>query len=378
MSAKKKVRRVSKTSRAARKREAPRGGTGGRGARGARKRGRTRPSRGGAKPRSGTGAGGDRAALSPQLARRLLGLEEAIRQRIIGKDEAVARVARVIRVRMTELDFRPGRPKGSFLLVGPTGVGKNELAYALAEALYGGDVPVVSIDLAELAEEGDLAKLAATPVPGSENRYSEGLLTSPVRVNPQAVVLLRGLERAHASFHPLLQQILERGRLEDMLGEVDFSRTVLFVTSRPRRDDASPAEIGFSRTPLPAAEALHKRLERSLPSELLDAFNEIIELPPLTAGDVRRIARYKVEAVLGRLESRSRSVQVADEVYEAFLPEDELRQHGVSVLQRTLEDRLFNPLAVYLLSHRGRRPIRVEMEAGDLRIREGPAARPGT
>jgi ATP-dependent Clp protease ATP-binding subunit ClpC len=293
-----------------------------------------------------------------------------MQRRVIGKDEAVLRIARVVRVRMADLDFRPGRPRGSFLLVGPSGVGKNELAYALAEALYGNEEAVVSIDLAEIAEEGDLAKLGVTLVPGGVDQAMEGLLTSPVRQNPEAVVLLRGVERAHATFQPILQQILERGRLDDMAGSVDFSRTVLFVTTRPRREDAPAAEIGFSRGGGPAAEVLHKRLERSIATDLLDAFNEIIEVPPLTPGDVRRIARYKVEAILGRLRRRRRRVEVSEEVYEAFLPEEEIQREGVAILHRSLEDRLFNPLAVYLLSHAAAGRVHVEMDKGVLRIRE--------
>jgi ATP-dependent Clp protease ATP-binding subunit ClpA len=308
--------------------------------------------------------------ISAEAAGRLLRLEETMQRRVIGKDEAVQRIARVVRVRMAELDFRPGRPRGSFLLVGPSGVGKNELAYALAEALHGVEDSVVSIDLAEIAEEADLAKLGVTLVPGAENQAMEGLLTSPVRQNPEAVVLLRGLERAHAAFQPVLQQVLERGRLDDLAGSVDFSRTVIFVTTHPRREDSPAAEIGFTRGSGPAAELLHKRLERSIASDLLDAFNEIIEVPPLTPDDVRRIARYKVEAVLGRLRLRRRRIEVADEVYEAFLPEEEILRDGVAILHRSLENRLFNPLAVYLLSHTGAGRILVEIDKGALRIRE--------
>jgi ATP-dependent Clp protease ATP-binding subunit ClpC len=313
---------------------------------------------------------GNSPRLSAEKAHRLLKLEETMQRRVIGKDEAVLRIARVVRVRMAELDFRPGRPRGSFLLVGPSGVGKNELAYALAEALYGNEEGVVSIDLAEIAEEGDLAKLGVTLVSGGVDQAMEGLLTSPVRQNPEAVVLLRGVERAHATFQPILQQILERGRLDDMAGSVDFSRTVLFVTTRPRREDAPAAEIGFSRGGGPAAEVLHKRLERSIATDLLDAFNEIIEVPPLTPGDVRRIARYKVEAILSRLRRRRRRVEVSEEVYEAFLPEEEIQREGVAILHRSLEDRLFNPLAVYLLSHAAAGRVHVEMDKGVLRIRE--------
>jgi ATP-dependent Clp protease ATP-binding subunit ClpC len=293
-----------------------------------------------------------------------------MQRRVVGKDEAVQRIARVVRIRMASLDFRPDRPRGSFLLVGPSGVGKNELAFALAEALYGSEEGVISIDLAEIAEEGDLAKLGVTLVPGATNQAMEGLLTSPVRRNPEAVILLRGVERAHEAFQPILQQVMERGRLDDMAGSVDFSRTVLFVTTRPRREDAPAAEIGFTRGGSPAAELLRKRLERGIAADLLDTFNEIIEVPPLMPDDVRRIARYKVEAILDRLRRRRRRIEVSDEVYAACLPEEEIRREGVAILHRSLEDRLFNPLAVYLLSHAAAGRILVEMDKGALRIRE--------
>jgi len=303
------------------------------------------------------------------MAEVLLNLEETLGRRIVGKDEAITRIARVVRIRLTSLDFRPDRPKGSFLLLGPTGVGKNELAYALAEALYGSEERVVSLDLGELSSEEDLVKLGVSLIPGTTNQAMEGTLTSPIRRDPEAVILLRGLERAHRSFFPLLQQILERGRMDDIMGPVSFSRTIVFVTTRPRRDEATPGEIGFSRTTVPAAELLRRRLERSFPCELLDSFNEIIELPPLTTEAVRQIARYKVEAVLKRLHRTRRNVRIEDSVFAAFIPDGEAQGQGVALLHQTLEDRLFNPLARYLLAHRQNRSIVVEMSDGVLQIR---------
>jgi len=311
-----------------------------------------------------------RAPLSDRQARMLLNLEQTMSRRIMGKDDAVARVARVVRVRMAQLDFRPDRPNGSFLLVGPTGVGKNELAYTLAESLYGSEEGVVSIDLAELAEESDLARLGVLPVPGSSDQAMEGILTSPVRAHPRAVVLLRGLERAHPSFQTVLQQILEQGRLDDLLGPVFFNQAIIFVTTRPKRDESTAVEIGFSRTSLAPMDATRKRLERSFSPDLLDSFNEIIELPPLTPEDVRRIARYKVEAVLRRLQSRHRAIEVAENVFENVIPEEQARLEGAAMLNRTLEDRLFNPLARFLLEHRRTRSVQVDMDGGNLRIRQ--------
>jgi len=310
--------------------------------------------------------------VTPQRARVLLALEEAMGRRIVGKDDAIERISRVIRVRMAQLDFRPQRPNGSFLLVGPTGVGKNELAYATSEALFGTEQRVVSVDLGEIAEEANIIRLGVCPVPGTNNQYIEGLLTSPVRRDPEAVILLRGLERAHASFYPILQQILEHGRMDDAMGPISFSQAIIFVTTRPRREDLPAGEIGFGRATQAPHEAVRRHLEKTFSSELLEEFNEIIELPALTSDAVRRIARYKVEAVLQRLHQRHQQIVVAENVFESMIPEEQVQADGAASLHRTLEDRLFNPLARYLLAHRGRRAIQVEMIDGRLQIQERP------
>ena len=195
--------------------------------------------------------------LSKRRARTLLELESALSERIVGKDDAIEKIARVVRVRMTQLDFRPERPNGSFLLVGPSGVGKNEFAYALSEVLFGSEDRVVSVDLGEFDDEDDLAKLGPSPVPGVEGHFFEGVLTSPVRKDPNAILLLRGIERAHPAFQRLLAQILDTGSVEDMLGAVDFRQTIIFVTHHVSREETTPGEIGFSR-PSKSAEALRR------------------------------------------------------------------------------------------------------------------------
>lgn len=307
---------------------------------------------------------------SARLAEILLNLEESLSSRIVGKDEAVSRIAGIIRVRMARLDFRPGRPNGSFLLVGPTGVGKNEIAYALCEALHGTDDRVVSIDLGELADEEDLAKLGVSLIPGSDTHVLEGMLTSPVRRDPQSVVLLRGLERAHSSLQPVLQQILEQGRMDDIMGPVSFSETIVFVTFRPRRDDSAAGEIGFGRATLSPEDALRMRLEATYAPDFLNSFNAILEFPPLTAEDVRRIARYKVERVLQHLHLHRRDIVIEEEVFENLILDEQARRTGASFLNRTLEAGLFNPLARYLLSHRKTRRIHIGVRDGVLRISE--------
>lgn len=305
---------------------------------------------------------------SARLAATLLNLEESLSKRIMGKQDAVTQIADIIRVRMARLDLRPSRPYGTFLLVGPTGVGKNELAYALCEALYGTEQRVVSIDLGELDDEEDLAKLGVSLIPGSDTHVLEGLLTSPVRRDPQAVVLLRGLERAHDSLQPVLQQILEHGRLDDIMGPVSFSETIVFVTLRPRREDSAAGEIGFGRASLSPEDALRMRLETNYAPDFLNAFNTILDFPPLTTVDVRRIARFKVERVLERQHLQRREIVIEDGVFEDLILDEQARKTGASSLNRILEAGLFNPLARYLLSHRDSRRIRVGIRNGALEI----------
>ncbi|MEZ4655264.1 MAG: AAA family ATPase [Candidatus Eisenbacteria bacterium] len=198
----------------------------------------------------------------------------------MGKSEAIEKIARVIRVRQSHLKFRAERPDGSFLLLGPPGVGKNEIAYSLADILYGTEAAVVSVDLGEIDDEEDMAKLGVTAIPGMESHLMEGMLTSPVRENPESIILLRGLERAHPAFQRLLLQILDRGRIEDMLGTVDFRQSIIFVTMHLTREDLAPGEIGFGRPSRSAEEQQRVQLERYVSPDLLDAFNEVIELPP--------------------------------------------------------------------------------------------------
>ena len=287
----------------------------------------------------------------------------------MGKSEAIEKIARVIRIRQSQLKFRAERPDGSFLLLGPPGVGKNEIAHSLAQVLYGDDTAVVSVDLGEIDDEEDLAKLAVTTIPGAEGHYMEGLLTSPIRENPEAVVLLRGLERAHPAFQRLLLQILDRGRIEDMLGVVDFSKSVIFVTMHLTREDLAPGEIGFGRPSRSVEQQRRVQLERYVSADLLDAFNEVIELPPLTAPEVREIARYKVHQVLARMQRRRKEIRIADAVYDELIPENSCVGGSAKFLNRTLEERLFNPLSRYLLSHRGSQDIDVRVQRGQIVIR---------
>jgi len=299
----------------------------------------------------------------------LLHLEELLHQRIHGKDEAIERIAQAIRVRLTHLDFRPERPRGSFLLVGPTGAGKNELAYALAELLYHDETLVIPIDLAAMGSEEDVSRLVDTVVQGPPPVLYEGIMTAPVRRRPNSILLFRGIEHAHPAAARLVQQLIGQGWVDDARGRVLFDKTIVFATSRIPEDDSGPAaEIGFTRAAKTSAERIREKLTRRLGEEFLEEFQEMLVVPPLSPDDVRRIARYKVEVVLQRLQKKKRGVQVSDTVYQTFIPDEEVRRDGAGMVNRTLEAKLLNPLARYLLAHPKERAIRIDVKDGFLVI----------
>lgn len=303
----------------------------------------------------------------------LLHLEELLSHRIVGKQEAIRRVANAIRIRRANLDFHPSRPDGAFLLAGPSGVGKTEFACAVAEVLLGSDRGVVLLDMADYAEEDDVEDLLVTLHPEAEGVLIQGMLTTPVRVNPRSVILLRGLERAHPLVQRLLLHILDRGALTDAQGEVSFKETVIFATSRLVPHDKDTVEpIGFKRSARTPAERTRLFLEDQFSLELVAAFNELLIFDQLTPLEVKLIARYKVETVLDRLRRQKRGIEISEKVYDMFIEDDQVQRTGARDLNRTLEEKIFTPLSKYLLSHADARRIRVEVRHGHLVIRETP------
>lgn len=304
--------------------------------------------------------------LGPEI---LLHLEDLMHERILGKDDAVSRIAQALRVRLTQLDFRPERPNGAFLLVGPAGVGKNEFAYAIANILFADERFVIPIDMRTLTSEEEVSRLTDTIITGPQPILLEGMLTTPVRRRPFSIVLLKGIEHAHPASHRLVQQIIGQGWIEDARGRVSFENTIIIATSRVPDDEAVPSsQIGFNQVPKTYEERVHAKLSGQFGAEFVEAFEEVIVIPTLSPEDVRRIARYKVKVVLDRLKKRQRGVEVSESVYQTFISDEDASRAGAGMLNRTLESKLLNPLARYLLKHPKDRKIRVDVRNGDLVI----------
>ncbi|ABS25673.1 AAA family ATPase [Anaeromyxobacter sp. Fw109-5] len=240
---------------------------------------------------------------------RILGLEVALRDRVVGHADAIARVAAVLKRNFA--GFATRRPMGSFLFLGPTGVGKTELARALADALYGAPDALVQLDMSECAETTGVARLVGA-APGYVGYGEGGQLTDAVRRRPASVVVLDEIEKAHRDVQMLLLQVLEEGRLTDGRGrQVDFSNAVVVLTSNLGAEEAtrtSTGAMGFG-----AAERVQPRTDRVLqaargavPPELWNRLDERVCFSPLSREDVAKVARLLVAGSSRRLEAERR------------------------------------------------------------------------
>ncbi len=249
---------------------------------------------------------------------RLLQLEEDLRARVIGHEESIARVASVIR--RNYAGFSSRRPMGSFLFLGPTGVGKTEMARALADVLFGSRDALVRIDMSELSEAHGVSRLVGAP-PGYVGFGEGGQLTEPVRRRPSSVVLLDEIDKSNREVLMLLLQVLEEGRLTDGKGRhIDFSNTVVILTSNLGAEaferKARPMGFGNAAESVVEAqsqEAAAQSARRSLPPELWNRIDERLVFRPLKHEEVARIAALLLDESSRRLASEKGIVYVAEE-----------------------------------------------------------------
>ncbi len=290
--------------------------------------------------------------LEAEEGERLSRLGELLRERVIGQDEAVETVART--VKRARLGLRdPRRPVGSFLFLGPTGVGKTELAKALAEQLFGDERELTRLDMSECMEKHSVSKLIGSP-PGYVGYGEGGQLTEPVRRKPWSVVLLDEIEKAHPDVCNLLLQILEEGQLTDSRGRrVDFTNTVLIMTSNVgARALTEERRLGFM--PTRAGESvsgseLKTALRESFSPELLGRVDEVIRFEPLNEASLEAIASGLIGEAISRIESLGYEIEIGAGIASELVSSCD-RSLGARPLRRAVTSRIEDSFASALLA----------------------------
>ncbi|HGY5550891.1 MAG TPA: ATP-dependent Clp protease ATP-binding subunit [Prochlorococcus sp.] len=298
---------------------------------------------------------------------KLLDLEVHLGERVIGQPEAVQAVAAAIRRARAGMKD-PRRPVGSFLFLGPTGVGKTELAKALAASLFDEEEALVRLDMSEFMERNAVARLLGAP-PGYVGYEEGGQLTEAVRRRPYAVLLLDEIEKAHPDVFNVLLQVLDDGRLTDSQGRtVDFCHTVVVMTSNLASRailDASrlAQQEGADRVSLAQglAQKVDQALSKQFRPEFLNRIDELIRFRPLTADDLQRIVRLQLADLAKLLAEQGLELRVDEAAVEALALQGYEPEYGARPLRRVLRRRIENPLATQLLEDNfsGARAVRV-------------------
>lgn len=294
-------------------------------------------------------------SLSEEESARLLRIEEVLHERVISQDGAITRIAQAIRRARSGLK-NPKRPTGSFLFVGPTGVGKTLLCKALAEFLFGSEDHLIQIDMSEYMEKHSASRLVGAP-PGYVGYEEGGQLTEKVRRKPYSVVLLDEIEKAHPDIFNMLLQIMEEGKLTDSFGRtVNFKNTILIMTSNEGSDLVkSTTSLGFTKSSEQdhsvdaSRKILMEAVEKRFKPEFLNRLDDIISFDPLTKDDLRQIINIELADVTQRLENLELEFELSDEAKEFLITEGWSEVYGARPLKRAIERHLENPLSEAIL-----------------------------
>ena len=299
--------------------------------------------------------------LTEDEGERLLHMEDTLHKRVVGQDEAVKAVARAIRRGRVGLKD-PKRPIGSFLFLGPTGVGKTELCKSLAEAMFGDENAMIRIDMSEYMERHTVSRLIGSP-PGYVGHDEGGQLTEKVRRKPYSVVLFDEIEKAHEDVWNVLLQILDDGRITDSQGRtVDFKNTVIVMTSNigAKALTAAGAKLGFSseeRGSDPDAETAFQRardtvmaeLRQTFRPEFLNRIDDIIVFRALTQEDIQEVARRMLNTVSARMETMGIHLDASNEAVAELAKEGFDPKYGARPLRRAIQSKVEDAVAEKML-----------------------------
>lgn len=308
---------------------------------------------------------------------RLLHLEEELHKRVIGQEEAVHAVAKAIRRARAGMKD-PRRPIGSFLFLGSTGVGKTELAKALAECLFGSDKSLIRFDMSEYMEKHEVSRLVGAP-PGYVGYEEGGQLTDQVRRNPYSVILFDEVEKAHADFFNILLQVLDDGRLTDGQGRtVDFTNCVIIMTSNLgsmhlkdqmkqlgfRTDEGKEkAEADFDKT----KEIILSDVKRAFRPEFINRIDEIIVFHPLSADNLKSIVKLLLAKVQKKLDQFHIRMDLTEKAEDHLIANGSDFEYGARPLKRTIQKEIEDPIAELVLqgAFKDKTVLHVELDDKD-------------
>ncbi|MFG3660119.1 ATP-dependent Clp protease ATP-binding subunit [Streptomyces sp. NPDC047706] len=315
--------------------------------------------------------------LTEEEKERLLGLEEHLHERVVGQDEAVRVVSEAVMRSRAGL-ASPDRPIGSFLFLGPTGVGKTELARALAEALFGSEERMVRLDMSEYQERHTVSRLVGAP-PGYVGHEEAGQLTEVVRRHPYSLLLLDEVEKAHPDVFNILLQVLDDGRLTDSQGRtVDFTNTVIVMTSNLGSEAITRrgAGIGFGAGGADADEEARREqilrpLREHFRPEFLNRIDEIVFFRQLTPDQLHRITNLLLERTRRLMHAQGITVEFSDPAVDLLARRGYEPEYGARPLRRTIQREVDNQLSRLLLDGRVKDGDRVRVDEEDGRLTFG-------
>jgi ATP-dependent Clp protease ATP-binding subunit ClpC len=291
--------------------------------------------------------------MAKEEAERLLQMEEEISKRVINQKEAISAVARAVRRSRSGIKD-PNRPTGSFLFLGPSGVGKTWLSKQLAHFMFGSEDSLITIDMSEFMEKHTVSRLVGSP-PGYVGHEEGGQLTEQVRRKPYSVILFDEIEKAHPDVYNVMLQIMEEGRLTDSLGRhIDFRNTIVIMTSNVGANVVqSGGGLGFSSSEEDKTqrikEGIMEEVERQFRPEFLNRLDETITFNPLQKDDLYRIIKIEIEKVEARMAEQNITFNLSDAACDFLIEKGFNPQYGARPLRRTIERFIEDPLAEELL-----------------------------
>ena len=307
---------------------------------------------------------------------RLLKLEETLHNRVIGQDQAVVAISKAIRRARVGLKA-PNRPIGSFIFAGPTGVGKTELAKALAEAVFGSEDNMIRVDMSEFMEKHSTAKLIGSP-PGYVGYDDGGHLTETIRKKPYSVILFDEIEKAHPDVFNIMLQILDDGRLTDAKGRhVNFKNTIIIMTSNVGASMISTgSKLGFSVSNDESKdkyerlkETVTEEMKKSFKPEFLNRIDETIVFSHLSKPEIRQIVDLLFKDLFKRLEAQELKIEVSEEVKDYLAEDGYSEAYGARPLKRLIQKKVEDGLAEEILGGKFKAGKKILLTLEDKKIK---------